>query len=85
MRYRKYCHIIQNKSIVHRRAARLLHHALHWVRENLKNKVYRMQHKQKLIPERRARYALMEPKLDRKQMYVKLIKTENCSKTLTKA
>ena len=62
------------KSLVHRRAARLLHHALHRVRENLKNKVYRMQNKQKLLSERKARYALTEPKLDRKQMYVKNIK-----------
>ena len=62
------------QSLVHRRAARLLHYALHRVRENLKNKVYRMQNKQKLLPERRARYALTEPKLDRKQMYVKNIK-----------
>ena len=62
------------QSIMHRRAARLLRHALHRVRENLKNKVYRMQNKQKLSSERRARYALTEPKLDMKQMYVKLIK-----------
>ena len=77
-RYRKHCHIIQKKyyqSIVHRRAARLLHHALHRVRENLKNKVYRMQNKQKLLPERRARYALTEPKLDTKKLYVKLLST----------
>ena len=65
---------------MHRRAARLLHHALHRVRENLKNKVYHMQNKQKLLPERRARYALTEPKLDTKQLYVKLIKQKIAEK-----
>ena len=33
-----------------------------------------MQNKQKLLSERWARYALTEPNLDSKQMYVKLIK-----------
>ena len=61
------------QSIMHRRAARLLHHALHRVRENLKKQSVPMQNK-KLSSERRARYALTEPKLDTKQMYVKLIK-----------
>ena len=74
--YRKHHSIVlqhrHSQSIVHRRAARLLHHAFHWVRENLKKKVYLMQNKQKLLP--RAHYALTEPKLDRKQMYVKNIK-----------
>ena len=38
-----------------------------------------MQNEQKLLPERQVCYALTEPKLDRKQMYV------NYSKTHTKA
>ena len=76
-RYRNHSLMLQKQyyqSIVHRRAARLLHHALHRVRENLKNKVYRMQNKQKISSAKKTHYAIKEPKLDTKQMYVKLIK-----------
>ena len=62
------------RSVVHNRAARLLHHSLHRVRENFKNKVYRMQNKLKISSAKKAHYAIKEPKLDMKQMYVKSIK-----------
>ena len=85
--YRRHCSIVLQhrhshyyQSIMHRIAARLLHHALHRVRENLKNKVYRMQNKQKISSAKKAHYAIKEPKLDMKQMYVKLIKQKIAQK-----
>ena len=70
--YRRHLSMVRHshyyQSIVHRRAARLLHHALHQVRENLKNKVYRMQNKQKISSAKEAHYAIKEPNLDTKDV-----------------
>ena len=57
-------------SIVRRRAARLLHHARHWLKENAKNKAYRQTNRQSILSARRGRYVLMEPKMDVKGRYV---------------
>ena len=54
-----------------RRAARLLHHALHRSRENAKNKLYRKKNKQSISIARKARYALNEPKMDTREVSTK--------------
>ena len=58
-----------------RRAARLLHHALHRSRENVKNKLYRKKNKQGISIAKKACYALNEPKMDTREAYVKKMKS----------
>ena len=67
-----------------RRATRLLHHALHRSRENAKNKLYRKKNKQSISIARKARYALNEPKMDTREVYVKSMKKRITSKPTLK-
>ena len=66
------------------RAARLLHHALHHSRENAKNKLYHKKNKQSISIAKKARYALNEPKMDTREMYVKNMKKKITSKPTLK-
>ena len=61
-------------AITARRKARLLHHALHRSRENVKNKLYRKKNKQRISIAKKARYVLTEPKIDVKEKYIKNMK-----------
>ena len=56
----------------------MLHHPLHRSRENAKNKLYRKKNKQSISIAKKARYALNEPKMDAREVYVK-----NMKKTIT--
>ena len=71
-------------SLVCRRAARLLHHALHRSRENAKNKLYHKKNKQSISIARKARYALNKPKTDTREVYVKRMKKRITSKPTLK-
>ena len=68
-----------------RRAARLLHHALHRSRENAKNKLYRKKNEQSISIAKKARYALNEPKMDTREVYVKNIEEKDHIKTHSEA
>ena len=67
-----------------RRAARLLHHALHRSRENAKNKLYRKKNKQSISIAKKARCALNQPKMDTREVYVKNMKKKITSKPTLK-
>ena len=92
--YSKHCSAVLQKrcrhyyaSIKRRRAARLLHHAVHRSRENAKNKLYRNQNKEIILiakTAKRARYVLTEPKLDVKEKYVQNMKKKIHSKPTLK-
>ena len=60
-----------------RSAARFLHHALHHSRENAKNK-------KSISIAKKARYALNEPKMDTREVYVKNMKKKITSKPTLK-
>ena len=95
MWYSKYCSAVlqkrkhdYNASITCKRAARLLHHAVHRCRENAKNKLY---HNEKKIrasiankTAKRARYVITEPNLDVQERYVQNMKKKISSKPTLK-
>ena len=73
--YKKKC--AYYTSVLHRRAAGALHRALNCIRHNATKRLYCKIEKWGPSQER---YALKEPKLDMKQIYVKLIKQKIAQK-----
>ena len=88
--YSKHCSAVFQKrcrhyysSVKKPLASRLLRHAVNRSRDNIKNKLYRNQNKERILiakTRKRSRYVLTEPKIDVKEKYVQNLKKKIHSK-----